>query len=103
MGQPIYLKRKGKPDLVVYGPAQAAVHIAQGWQHADPEQVASGVRADDLTAINGVGEHFAEQLAGIGFVTYVAIAEAPVKNLTALNGVGKETADLLKASAAKLT
>lgn len=50
MGQPIVLKKKGEPDMTVYGRSQAAVHVAEGWALEDdtidlptltPEPVAS--------------------------------------------------------------
>jgi hypothetical protein len=43
MGQPIKLV-KGNETLTVYGSAQAAVHIAQGWQL---EGVAAQIEADE--------------------------------------------------------
>lgn len=50
MGQPIYLQ-KGGETMIVYGLAQAAVHVGEGWEPVDetinlPAPPESIVKAD---------------------------------------------------------
>jgi transcription termination factor NusA len=101
MGQPITLAKDGN-ELIVYGRSQAAVHVAQGYQYTDSDVAAAGVRADDLTALRGVNEDMAAKIAGRGWTTYEAVAEAPVKEMTAIKGIGPKLAATIKGEAARL-
>ena len=46
MGQPIILKKKGESDMIVYGRAEAAVYIADGWALAGEEDTQAPPAAD---------------------------------------------------------
>ena len=100
MGQPLKLVR-GDDELIVYGRAQAAVHIAQGWAYEDPNLAAAGAPADNLLEL-GVSDTIAGALADLGLTTFADVAESPVEDLVSIKGVGKKTAASLKAAAAEL-
>jgi transcription termination factor NusA len=101
MGQPVTLQR-GEEEVIVYGRAQAAVYVAQGYRYGDADTAAAGIPADDLTAIQGVNEDMAAKIASRGWTTYEAVAEAPVKEMMAIKGIGPKLAATIKGEAAQL-
>ena len=102
MGQPINLVREDE-KLVVYGPNQARVMIAQGWKQAGEEEVEIALGpVDDLTAITGVGESTAGILADAGYQSYVSIVDAPIEKLVALNKISLLFAQKIQKNAADL-
>jgi predicted flap endonuclease-1-like 5' DNA nuclease len=102
MGQPINLEREDE-KLVVYGPNQARVMIAQGWKHdgEEEETVALGP-VDDLTKIKGVGAATAAILADAGLNTYEKIANVPKDDLVALDKISLPAAVRIQKGAADL-
>jgi predicted flap endonuclease-1-like 5' DNA nuclease len=101
MGQPMKLERDGETQTV-YGPNQAQVMFAQGWQPADESAVIPAAGVDDLTQIGGVGPALASILADAGYRSYTAIAEAPSEHLVALDRVSPKSVKGIQENAAKL-
>ena len=102
MGQPINLVREDE-GLVVYGPNQTRVMMAQDWKlKGTVEEAESFGRVDDLTVISGVGEATAAILANAGFNTYASIVDAPVEKLVALDKISLLFAQKIQKNAADL-
>ena len=101
MGQPIKLLRDGE-QVTVYGPNQASVMVAQGWQPANEAAASPVAGVADLTAIKGVGAAVAAILAEAGYRTYISIADAPSEDLVKLDKISPRTVKSIQAEAAKL-
>ena len=102
MGQPINLVREDE-KLVVYGPNQARVMIAQGWKPAgETEETIALGPVDDLTAIKGVGEMLAGILADAGYHSYASIVNAPIEKLVALDKISLMSATRIQKNAVDL-
>lgn len=52
MGQPIILKKKGESDMIVYGRAEAAVYMADGWLLEGMEEEASPTADDPAPVVS---------------------------------------------------